>query len=932
MRRASPCRRIDDTRRVAACGPHGNTVGFRADRHPPGPLKTLEASLRIPDLWQQQAVGALRAGRDVVVHAPTGSGKTYVFELLYGSLKGQAVYTVPTRALANDKYAEWRAAGWDVGICTGDVSIHPGARVIVATLETQRAALLHGRGPRILVIDEYQMLGDSHRGANYELSLALAPPGTQLLLLSGSVGNPGDVAVWLRRLGRDVELVVHTERPVPLSESVLDALPYQLDARTYGYWPRLVAKALLADLGPILVFAPRRAAAEDLARDLAAVLPVDDPLVLSPEQSQLAGEKLAKLLRKRLAFHHSGLSYAARAGLIEPLAKTGQLRAVVATTGLAAGVNFSMRSVLVTDTRYTVRNFEKHLLPEELLQMFGRAGRRGLDESGFVLVAPGKPRLEDARPKTLRRSNQIDWPTLLGVMDAAAARGETPLAAAAELCTRLYSVQKIPLGVEGSVADGPRPCGLFVDAERARLAKPHSVEILNSRGEWEERTGEEVSVPLAELWVKTVNSPARSALPSSCRATAPVAAGEREEETNGTATVERGEGTNEQPTQSSTEASSPATGAVALQPASRDRPAPMPYSPALRDVNFMRGVGRGNLCKLWHDDTHSWIYGREIPLAVILNEHEVRFVKGMREGLEALGDEWRGRNFPAGGRLGRVVFNERIPPLIPALSGGGTPWRIFERGGVILAQADFSALTIRASLDSHGLALHDPPIRKNYPACCQTCPQLSICEAADPTMTPALAWRKLGLIEPDGTPTRRGILFSFFNHGEGLAVAAALEQSEKHYPVTDLIYDLANLRAGHRFTPEGDNPHAGRLGSVCARTYQRADHPGYLEMGVPPDYGDGAAQAVSELALNPGCRHRLLNDLLRPGDLERVLTEWRSLLLHVALAPDHPWDRWQALQATARKMVDTTDANALPTFPPLSAAQQRRYQHRLFLK
>ena len=56
--------------------------------------------------------------------------------------------------------------------------------------------------------------------------------------------------------------------------------------------------------------------------------------------------------------------------------------------------------------------------------------------------------------------------------------------------------------MERSVADGPRACGLFVDAERARLAKPHSVEILNSRGEWEERTSEETTVPLAELWVR----------------------------------------------------------------------------------------------------------------------------------------------------------------------------------------------------------------------------------------------------------------------------------------------------------------------------------------------------------------------------------------------------------------------------------------------
>ncbi len=836
----------------------------------------------------------MRAGQDVVVHAPTGAGKTYVFELLYPTLKGQAVFTVPTRALANDKYAEWRAAGWDVGICTGDINLRPDARVIVATLETQRGRLLHRRGPRLLVIDEYQMLGDPHRGANYELALALAPPGTQLLLLSGSVGNPADVAAWLRRLGRDAELIVHQERPVPLEESVLDALPYQLDARSYGYWPRLLAKALLADLGPILVFAPRRAAAEELARDLAAALPVDDPLVLSPEQAALAGEKLSKLLRRRIAYHHSGLSYGARAGLIEPLAKTGQLRAVVATTGLAAGVNFSMRSVLVTDTKYSVRHFERHLLPEELLQMFGRAGRRGLDDSGFVLVAPGRPRLEDARPKTLRRATQIDWPSLLSVMEAARERHEPPLAAAAALCQRLFSVQEVPLGVERSVADGPRPCGLWVDAERARLAQPLSVEIFASGGDWEP-CGEEVQVPLAELWI--------------CRAGAPPAA-LRDVGSNGSA-----------------------TDAIAHETAITRQAERVPCKPALHDAEFMRAIGRGNLCKLQRPETDhapgGWRYGRELPLAVTLSASEVRFVKGMRAALEALSDDWRGRNFPVGGRLGRTVFEERVLPTVPALSGGGTLWRLVERGGVLIAQADFSSLTFPARRDSTGRALHAPTERRNYPACCQGCPQLPVCEHDSKSVTPALAWRRLGLIEPDGTPTRRGVIFGFFNHGEGLAVAAALEQPD--YPIDDLIYDLANLRAGHRFTPEGDNPYGGRLGNLCQRVYGRADYPGYLEMGVPPDYGDGASAVVAELAQHPGNRHRLLNDSLRAGDLERALTEWRSLLSHIAVAPEYPWDRWQALQAASRRCVETS-AGQLPVFPPLSAAQQRRYQHRLFLK
>ena len=68
-----------------------------------------------------------------------------------------------------------------------------------------------------------------------------------------------------------------------------------------------------------------------------------------------------------------------------------------------------------------------------------------------------------------------------------------------------------------------------------------------------------------------------------------------------------------------------------------------------------------------------------------------------------------------------------------------------------------------------------------------------------------------GLIEPDGAPTRRGILFSFFHNGEGLAVAAALE--DEGYPIEDLVFDLGNLRAGPRFA-EDESPLGGRLGAL----------------------------------------------------------------------------------------------------------------------
>ena len=441
----------------------------------------------VPDLWQQQAISALREGKDVVVQAPTGSGKTLIFELWsnHGKNRGQAIYTVPTRALANDKLAEWRARGWDVGIATGDLAENLNAPILVATLETQKNRLIQGDGPTLLVVDEYQMLSDLDRGLNYELAMALAPAQTQLLLLSGSVANPQDVVKWLTRLGRKAILIRHDLRPVPLEEIHANNLNYHVPSEIRGYWPRFVAKALAEDLGPILIFAPRRQAAETMAAELSRQLPTPNPLQLSTEQKLIVGEHLARLLKTRVAYHHSGLSYGARAGVIEPLAKAGQLRVVVATMGLAAGINFSLRSVALAAESYRRDQVEKLLNPAEILQMFGRAGRRGLDETGFVLITPNELRLLDARPCHLSRSGAVDWAALLNLMAAAAQHGRDPFREAVQVQERLFTMKPIFLGVEESLRHPDVPCGLHTDAERARHVRKRVREMVNSRGEWE---------------------------------------------------------------------------------------------------------------------------------------------------------------------------------------------------------------------------------------------------------------------------------------------------------------------------------------------------------------------------------------------------------------------------------------------------------------
>jgi hypothetical protein len=797
----------------------------------------LITSLIIPDLWQQQAVRALRERKDVVVQAPTGAGKTYIFELFLPELRGQAVFTVPTRALANDKLAEWRQRGWNVGISTGDLALDLDAKVVVATLETQKGKFLQRTGPRLLVIDEYQMIGDAVRGVNYELSLALAPSETQLLLLSGSVGNPQDIVTWLRRIGRDAVLVSHHERPVPLDEVDLEALPHKAPASVRGWWPRLIANALRADLGPVLLFAPRRRAAEELAQQLAAALPADHPLALTPEQEQLAGSRLARLLHARVAFHHSGLSYAQRAGLIEPLAKAGQLRAVVATMGLAAGINFSMRSVVVTDTRYMVGNFERQVAPDELLQMFGRAGRRGLDEAGFALVSSRPPRLHDGRPRQLRRPALVDWPTLLAVMHAAALRGEEPFAAALELNQRLFTVQPIPLGIEHARETGPMPCGLSVDMERARFARRGIAEMLNSRGEWEPFPKTPSPASLGEVLIRD---------------------GDR-------------------------------------------------WRPALSLARTLEGRGHGNLCKLEVGSDKR--YGRELPLGTRRADGTLALAPSLKRTLGV-------------SRLAADELESKVLARLPELSGGGRLVAVVPRGEQLLARVSYAALPVSAWRDARGALLIDPPQRRELPLPCRGCAELeNYCLKVAIDASPALWWRRLGLVEPDGTPTRRGIVFGFFHHGEGLAVAAALE--DESYAIDDLIFDLANLRAGPRFAGD-DSPLGGRLGALCQRIYERADVPGYLEMGVPLDYGDGASEVVRELVAHSTARQKLLTESLRAGDLERGIVEWRSLLRHILWAPDYDWPRWRELKTAAARHIDDTPSPTFIALPPLTAAQQRR--------
>ncbi len=770
----------------------------------------------LPDLWQQEALRALRMARDVVLQAPTGAGKTHVFELLVdGGHRGQAVYTVPTRALANDKRAEWSAAGWDVGIATGDISENLDAPVLVATLETQRQRILDGRGPDLLVIDEFQMLADPRRGMAYETVLSLAGKSTQLLLMSGSVGNPSAVADWLRGLGRKVELIVETTRPVPLEEASLDGLNIADTPHVRGATARAVIRAVMADLGPVLVFAPRRKAAEQLAEAIAGGMPHGCGPELSSAQRRVAGDRLTRLLRQGVGLHHSGLTYAQRAELVEPWAKSGRLKAVVATTGLSSGINFSLRSVLVTDRRYLSEHAEREIRPDELLQMFGRAGRRGLDERGYALWTGDSPRLGESRPLQLKRAEGLDWPAFLHLMR----KSEDPAAAAASFA-RAHFTKEPPDVALDRLEETEDPATAADQGPLRRIR-----EIKGIDGHWQRER------PLVRSRIKDALYRVKDA-----------------------------------------------------------------WYPALSKPDSLRHLKHGTPCKLPSKEA-SPRYGRTVTLAHFPpNEAAVRLVpadwilKAFRK-IGVGGVDWR-----------LETLETQLLPLLPALTDGGRADGLpFLGRDSVQVRLDYAETTVDAFQDASGAALINPERRE--------------VEKQDIVLSEALGgarlhaaragrlWRRLGLIDRAGRPTRRGEIASFFLHGEGLAVAAALE--DEGYDTEDLVWDLAELRAGDRLGAHGK--YSSRLGALCRLTYRSLTAEGYLRDGLPSGFGEGCAESLRAYALQ-GRIPSDTEDGAEAGDYERAKLEWRSTLQLIANGPEHEWTRWRALKRSAYDALQRLEA------------------------
>src|SRR5262249_50291691 len=199
--------------------------------------------------------------------------------------------------------------------------------------------------------------------------------------------------------------------------------------------------------------------------------------------------------------------------------------------------------------------------------------------------------------------------------------------------------------------------------------------------------------------------------------------------------------------------------------------------PALSVPQALEKVGAGELTILSETESGR-IYGRAIAVADRLGSDRVILAKWIRRLTN-----WNGRQAPM------TVWEEKIAPLVrERLAQQKTPVIDFApRTNRIVANVSIGALSLRVPVDRHGVPIWKPAEREVLPGDCAQCSLVSLCSQLPTSTGVALLWRRLGLVEATGVPTQRGELVSFFSQGDGLAIAAALEDSK--YPLDELLYD-----------------------------------------------------------------------------------------------------------------------------------------------
>lgn len=386
------------------------------------------------DEFQKEACEHIDKGKSVVVCAPTGAGKTVIAEhAIHRALQqGHRIfYTTPLKALSNQKYGDFSSKYGinNVGLLTGDTSINRDAQIVIMTTEVFRN-MLYGtnfgsvtenlKDVKYIVLDEVHYMNDEQRGTVWEESIIYCPTNIQLVALSATVANAAQLTDWINTVHSRTELVNTDFRPVPLRFYYFDSsqpntiLPLltpsgQLNSKIRperrqfhqrGKVPqRNIVKDVVRvlhekDMLPAIYFTFSRKKCDEQMEKCASLV-----LVTPDEQRQIkeiVEEYLAEnpYLNKNkhieyvlngVASHHAGLLPGWKV-LIENLFKKGLIKVVFATETLAAGINMPARSTVISSISKRTDTGHRTLSASEFLQMSGRAGRRGMDEVGYVTI------------------------------------------------------------------------------------------------------------------------------------------------------------------------------------------------------------------------------------------------------------------------------------------------------------------------------------------------------------------------------------------------------------------------------------------------------------------------------------------------------------------------------------------------------------------
>jgi superfamily II RNA helicase len=398
------------------------------------------------DKFQEEAINSIEQNHSVIVAAPTGSGKTLIAEYaLEKHLQSgkQIVYTSPIKALSNQKYRDFcKDYGDKVGIITGDVVINDNAPVLIMTTEILRNIIFDNidrlKDFHYVIFDEIHYIDDVERGTVWEECIIFAPQHINFLCLSATIPNLREFTSWMQSVRHSkIDMVIETHRPVPLEHELYfhgyglgglnELKELQKEPETFAlkknrgntdidnHQPEVAVQVMesaehsvlpidgtdliehiqINNQLPCLFFSFSRKSCEEnaLKNTDRNLLDPDEREIILYEYDQLCEKygirddahamALRKLVENGVAYHHAGMLPTLKE-VIERLFTFGYVKLLFTTETFALGINMPACSVIFGNlAKYDGVQF-RYLKAREYHQMAGRAGRRGIDEKGFV--------------------------------------------------------------------------------------------------------------------------------------------------------------------------------------------------------------------------------------------------------------------------------------------------------------------------------------------------------------------------------------------------------------------------------------------------------------------------------------------------------------------------------------------------------------------